>query len=259
MAAFTNFMNTVVYLPNPNLNLDRSFPNSIAGGNPQSGLVDFLTLPASRLNQTCNHCHLVTPGPGSSMVIQDAPSQNQPFKIPQLREIYQKLLANFGSADISIDGFGIEHDGDSDNPFNLLHQSVFGPMATNTQAQIDINAFLLCFDTGMAPAVGYSRTMTKATVLSALADVSTLQGQTALGNADLIVKGTINGVVHGLVYQPASNNYKPDTVTLPNYTGAQLLNFIQSGDTMTIMGVPPGSGTRMGIDRNLDGILDGDQ
>jgi hypothetical protein len=30
------------------------------------------------------------------------------------------------------------------------------------------------------------------------------------------------------------------------------------GDTLTIMGVPPGSGRRMGIDRDIDGILDGD-
>jgi DNA-binding beta-propeller fold protein YncE len=28
--------------------------------------------------------------------------------------------------------------------------------------------------------------------------------------------------------------------------------------TLSIMGVPPGSGARMGIDRNLDGVLDGD-
>jgi hypothetical protein len=33
---------------------------------------------------------------------------------------------------------------------------------------------------------------------------------------------------------------------------------IQSGDTLTLTGVPPGAGTRMGIDRNLDGVLDAD-
>jgi len=259
MTAFTNFINTVAYPPNPNLNLDGSYPASIAGGNPQNGLTDFLTLPASTLNQTCNHCHLITPGPGSSLQIQNAPNQNQPFKIPQLREIYQKLLANFGSGDVSIDGFGIEHDGDSDNPFDLLRESVFGPVSDNAQTRRDIDAFLLCFGTGMAPAVGYSRTITQPVTLSALSDWNTLQGQAASGDADLIVKGTINGVVHGLVYQPAANNYKPDTVTLPNLTQLQLVKLISSGDTMTIMGVPPGSGVRMGIDRNLNGILDGDE
>src|SRR5262249_21711235 len=30
------------------------------------------------------------------------------------------------------------------------------------------------------------------------------------------------------------------------------------GDTLTVMGVPPGCGRRMAIDRNLDGTLDAD-
>src|ERR1035437_3099582 len=37
-----------------------------------------------------------------------------------------------------------------------------------------------------------------------------------------------------------------------------IASMIQAGDTLSFMGVPPGSGQRMGIDRNLDGILDGD-
>ena len=42
-------------------------------------------------------------------------------------------------------------------------------------------------------------------------------------------------------------------------TRAQLRAKVLAGDTLTIMGVPVGSGTRMGIDRNLNGILDGDE
>jgi hypothetical protein len=41
-------------------------------------------------------------------------------------------------------------------------------------------------------------------------------------------------------------------------THAQLVARIQAGDTLNLMGVPPGSGMRMGIDRNEDGVLDGD-
>jgi hypothetical protein len=33
---------------------------------------------------------------------------------------------------------------------------------------------------------------------------------------------------------------------------------IQAGDNLTFMGVPPGSGYRMGIDHDVDGVLDGD-
>src|SRR5262249_4919205 len=41
-------------------------------------------------------------------------------------------------------------------------------------------------------------------------------------------------------------------------THAQLAAKIESGDTLTIMGVPPGSGRRLGVDRDLDGVLDAD-
>ena len=70
---------------------------------------------------------------------------------------------------------------------------------------------------------------------------------------DLIVKGTIQGVVHGLLYQPASNNYPVDQAGLGPFTQAQLVSLVKAGDTLSIMGVPPGSGVHMGIDRDLDG------
>jgi len=34
---------------------------------------------------------------------------------------------------------------------------------------------------------------------------------------------------------------------------------VLAGDTLTIIGVPPASGTRIGIDRNENGVLDGDE
>jgi hypothetical protein len=80
----------------------------------------------------------------------------------------------------------------------------------------------------------------------------------ALTNIDLIAKGTLNGELHGFVYQPASANYRPDSTNLAALTRAQLFTKIQNGDRLTLLGVPPGSGIRMGIDRNEDGVLDSD-
>src|SRR6185503_10905981 len=88
-----------------------------------------------------------------------------------------------------------------------------------------------------------------------------LERQAVSNNVALIVKGTIDGQVHGLLYNPALNNYRPDTTNtaiLGVMTRAQLQAKISAGDTLTVMGVPPASGQRMGIDRNLDTILDGD-
>jgi hypothetical protein len=77
-------------------------------------------------------------------------------------------------------------------------------------------------------------------------------------NIDLVVKGTIDSIFRGFVYQPSSATYKPDTTNAAAMTRSQLRAKILAGDTLTLLGVPPGSGTRMGIDRNLDGELDGD-
>jgi hypothetical protein len=85
-----------------------------------------------------------------------------------------------------------------------------------------------------------------------------LESQAGLTNIDLVVKGTINGQRHGLLYQPGSANYLVDTVGIGTLTRAQLRTNILGGDTLTLTGVPPGSGRRMGIDRDLDGVFDAD-
>jgi hypothetical protein len=117
-----------------------------------------------------------------------------------------------------------------------------------------------CFDTGTAPAVSYTRTVasTNATSTSISNDWSLLESQATAGNIDLIVKGTVDGRIRGLLYQPGSANYRLDTTNLTALTRAQLTAKIQNGDRLSIMGVPPGTGIRMGIDRDEDGLLDGD-
>ena len=91
-------------------------------------------------------------------------------------------------------------------------------------------------------------------------DWNVLEAQAVSGtNINLVVQGTIDGISRGFVYQPASANYKPDTTNLTVMTRAQLRAKVLAGDTLTIMGVPVGTGTRIGTDRNLNGILDGDE
>lgn len=243
MAAFTTFMNSVVYLPNPNENLDRSLPTSLNGGNAAAGLNDFLNVSGTQPGpNTCQFCHVSNPGPGTNLQIRPAvdTQAEQPLKIPQLRAIYQKNLLN-RSATESIDGFGVVHDGGKSNMITFLAGASFDGY-TQTQKD-DIAAYCMAFDTGTAPAVGYTRTLTKATVTSspAQSDWTTLQSQAAAGNINLIGRGTLSGIVHGLLYQPASNNYISDTGTL--YTQSQLQALVVAGDTLSIMGVYPGMGS----------------
>jgi hypothetical protein len=77
-------------------------------------------------------------------------------------------------------------------------------------------------------------------------------------NVDLIAKGTLNGERRGLVYDPLVGAYRTDKSGLGRFTGTDLAARLAAGDVFSFMGVPPGSGARMGIDCDLDGRLDGD-
>jgi hypothetical protein len=134
----------------------------------------------------------------------------------------------------------MEHDGNISIPSDLLDQPIF---RYTRQQKIDMTSYLLCFDTGTAPAVGYTITLTTANVNNNQdqSDWATLQSQASAANADLIARGTIQGPVHGLLNQPASNNYVSDTQML--YTQPRLQALIEKGDTLSFMGVYPGTGT----------------
>jgi YVTN family beta-propeller protein len=246
MDLYTNFANSILFLPNPNENLDRTMPTSLNGGNPATGQTDFLTIDGTgtaSMKGTCNQCHTSNNfGPGSNRVIQTAgvPDGSQPLKVPELRNVYQKLLFNTSAA-TTIDGFGLGHDGSFPGLAAFLASALFSGY---TAAQkTDIIAYSVCFDTGTAPAVGYTITLAAGTVANSGSQTAwtTLQSQASAGNIDLIGRGTINGQLHGLLYQPASNNYISDAGVV--YTQAQLQAYINAGDTLSFMGVYPGTGS----------------
>ncbi len=262
MTAYRDFINPIAFMPNPNQLLNRTLPASFAGGDPIAGRNTYLNEPFVG-NVTCNGCHTANPGPGSNRLIipANALQEAQPFKVPQLRNIYQKLNFNNGVGAASISGFGLVHDGHDPSLFVFLSRPVFGNVSTNATKKNNLSAFIQCFDTGTAPAVGYTRTLTAANVNSAPVtnDWTTLEGQAAANNIALIAKGVLDGQLRGLLYRPATNDYRADETGIGPFTRAQLVHKVGAGGILSVMGVPPGSGTRMGIDRDVDGILDGDE
>jgi len=257
MAGFANFINTLTYLPNPNENLDRSLPNAVAlpefpnqTADANTGLNLFMTGLIGPGGLTCNSCHTSNPGPGSNLQIklsvEPDPDMVQPMKSAQLRNLYQRTDMSFLSGAVSINGFGYNHDGTGDGLYAFFGDR-FPNFANKPAEKKAIEAYELCFDTGTPPAVGYSRTLTASTVNTQAAqkDWNTLQSQASLGNIDLVANGTIEGQVHALLYQPANNTYQIDAAGAGSYTQAQLTSFIKDGDTLTIMGVPAGTGQRV--------------
>jgi hypothetical protein len=199
-------------------------------------------------------------GSGLAIVDAEALQESQHFKIPHLRNVYQKANFNHSPGAVSISGYGFVHDGIDDTLFNFLSRPVFGTFANNATIKNNLEAFVLCFDTGTAPAVGYTRTVTASNVtsLAVTRDWMLLEWQAVSNHVQVIVKGTIDGRVRGFLYDRLGNAYLPDTTNMAVMTRTQLEAKISAGDTLTVMGVPPGTGQRMGIDRNVDGVLDGD-
>ncbi len=267
MTTFRDFVETLRFAPNPNQHLDRTLPRSVAGGDPHVGREVFLTQKFPFLvgnpdfKVRCATCHTVYP-PGTGRGIFEARSLQLPqaFKVPQLRSFYQRRGFQTQPGSTSVNGFGFSADGSFASVFDFLSRPFFGDIATDPYAQAHLNAFLLTFDTGTAPAVGYTRTIgpTRVGDDEIAADWRVLEGQAAVGHIDLIAKGTIDGKIRGLLYRPGLDDYVTDRTGVGPFTQAQLWNKIAAGDILTVMGVPPGSGPRMGIDRNLDGRFDGD-
>ena len=262
MQEYRQFINTIVFQPNPNQNLDRTLPSTFPnGGNPQAGLTNY-TVDQYTFGLTCNTCHALPTGTARAIIPAAALQESQDFKIPHLRNIYQKLNLTHAVGGSSVGGFGITHDGMDPDLFTFLSRPVFGIFAGNTAIKRNLEAFVQCLDTGTAPALGYARTLTSANVLSGSVsnDWNLLEAQAAaLTNVDLIVTGTIAGRRHGFLYQPGPKTYRADSTNSAALTRAQLTTAVLAGDLLTISGVAPGAGARMSIDRDGNGVLDGDE
>lgn len=263
MNLYRNFINTIVYQPNPNQNLDRTLPTTFGGGDPNAGRLAYINTNYASLSGIplrCNTCHALPHGTDRGFTPAGALQEPQDFKVPQLRATYQKMRFTNAPGAQSLLGFGVVHDGSDPSLFAFLSRPVFGPFSTDSVVKRNLSAFVQCLDTGMAPAVGYARTVSSNNVVSSTVsnNWSLLEAQALAGtNVDVVVKGRINGKLAGLLYQPGPNNYISDKSGLGPFTRAQLAAFAQAGDQFTVMGVPVGSGRRIAIERRLDGVLDG--
>jgi len=261
MDAFREFIETIAFQPNPNQNLDRTLPASFEGADPVAGR-DFYINENYASTLKCNDCHTANPGNGSNNLIIPASAlqESQDFKVPHLRNAYKKRSLNKTPGAESIGGFGFLHDGEIPSVFDFLTLPVFDLIDNNSIVKSNLSAFVHCFDTGMAPTVGYGRTLDAGNKNDAdiIADCGTLEAQAAVSNINLIVKGRIDDTVRSYVYDPVANRYVSDVSDDPPLTRAELLALVLNDSVLSVTGVPPGSGNRMALDRNEDGIRDGD-
>uniref|UniRef100_A0A832MKZ9 Cytochrome c domain-containing protein n=1 Tax=Eiseniibacteriota bacterium TaxID=2212470 RepID=A0A832MKZ9_UNCEI len=267
MAAFSDFVLALRFGPNPNQALDRSFPDA-PPGQPSAlrGRDLFLTEPLFRGSRACNDCHDETnhgPGTNRQMVHRDTIVEFQDLKVPQMRTMYRKVGYTNGAGAASKRGFGYSHDGSATSVRDFLSrpQFTFDPdSATAAQQRMDLEAYMLAFDTGLGPAVGRQLTFDGANngEPALVTTFATLRARAEAGDCDLVAKGRVAGQPRGWLYVGAGQ-WRPDKINGPQLSTTQLLALAGPRAELTVTGVPPGSGERIGIDRDRDTYLDGDE
>ncbi|MEM8608462.1 MAG: hypothetical protein AAGF92_15240 [Myxococcota bacterium] len=283
MQAFADFSLALTYPPNPIRNLDNSLSASAAAGESlyNGEITDRVA--------NCNGCHVLDRAAGffGSAGATTFENETMEFKVPHLRNAYQKV-GMFGIAPTDffpdapgidqgpqVRGTGFLHDGSVATVFDFLRADVFSTSVGGNNSVSDTEArnlerFIMEFDTNLAPAVGQQTTVTANTGASMIARAdfliqraeSTYFTNGALGavpECDLIAKGVVDGTQRGWVYDPSGNTFDSDDDSDPDapWTRNSLISAAQqAGNAVTFTCVPPGSGERMGIDRDLDGNLD---
>ncbi len=254
MQAFTDFVLTETYPPNPNRKLD----NTLNANQQQGHDLFFGRLTDVVFN--CDGCHTLDPANGkfATSAFSTFEGETQMFKVPHLRNLYQKV-GMFGRPQDTprgpqVRGFGFLHDGSIDTVRRFLGAAVF----TLTGAeQNDLERFVMVMDSDMNPIVGQQVTLdgTNALVAGPRLDLMT-QRQDA-GECEVVVKGTIDGVARG-GYRLSDGTFQMDRAGDVR-ADADLRALAASGQELTYTCVPPGSGERMGVDRDEDGVLDRDE
>ncbi len=286
MQRFTDFVLEIMLPPNPVRPLDNVLTPAQARGaaffqGPRlsDGLAgEILGAP---LGFTCEGCHRLQPALGHFGTDGQASfeAETQIVKIPHLRNLYQKvgmfgvldgpgvLPLNLPHQGPQVRGFGFLHDGSVDTLFRFFNAVVFsddsfgGPgVGFQTLAQRrDVEQFMLAFDSNLAPAVGQRVTLDAANGATVGPRLDLLVGQAAAGACDLTAKGVVDGEPRGWVRLADGRLQSDRAAEAPLAEGVVRTLALAAGQELTYTCVPPGSGERVGVDRDADGFFDADE
>jgi hypothetical protein len=130
--------------------------------------------------------------------------------------------------------------------------------AEGNELRRKIEDFMYAFPSNLKPIVGQQITLSAGAPASAGARVDLLEQRAAAGDCDLVAKARLDGHERGFLY--ANGSFLTDRASSPPLGDTALRALAHGpGNAVTFTCVPPGSGVRIGIDRDLDGTLDGDE
>jgi hypothetical protein len=285
MEAFTDFILQVTYPPNPIRALDNS-----RTPDQEAGLTSFTNGKLFLGTHRCIDCHKLDP--------QGNPSADRPgffgaagfsafvlepnlLKVPHFRNLYQKIgmfgfpeVPGFVAGDAEplgdqVRGFGFTHDGGVDSIFRFHSTGFFTQTDSNPDGipltpegdvkRRQLEAFLLSFDSNLAPIVGQQVTLTATNTATAGPRLDLLLARANVGECDLIAKANGTSRERGYFYI-GSGQFIGDEAGTPSVSHTALRQLAsQPAREVTFTCTPPGSGARLGVDRDGDGALDGDE
>jgi DNA-binding beta-propeller fold protein YncE len=279
MSSFAAFALQLVSPPNPIQRLDGSPRPDEASGRE-------LFFDAEVFNpdprQRCETCHASDPKMG---FFGTKGETNNGFKVPHLRNLYQKVgmfgfpkLNPFFGADLFLDrvdhghqgaqirGFGYTHDGSVDSLHTFLAQITF---LLDESEIADVEAFLMAFESEMAPVVGQQVTLHAGSSAEAIERAELLAtraltprpspGNPSAHECDLAISVESAAFSFSWLLQE-DGNAVIDRERGPRLPEPWLRWFSRwPGVVVTYTCVPPGTGVRHALDRDGDGFLDGDE
>jgi YVTN family beta-propeller protein len=238
----TDFVLALTLPPNPYARLDGSLTPAQAAGRD------------AFFQEDCNECHTLDPplgffgATGAAAVNSTSP---QFMKVPQLRNLYQKIgrvfgilfepLFDLGDLGDQVRGFGFQHDGSA--------------------GRIDDPAgdFLFVFPTGLAPIVGQQITLTDSNAATVAARIDLLIERAATFECDLVAKSVVAGEARGWL-RTTAGAFESDRATEVALGDGQLRSRAAvPGQAITYTCAAPGTGTRLALDRDGDGARDRDE
>lgn len=276
MQKFSDFALSLFYPPNPIAELNGSRTAAEAAGADLFEINRCAGEPTvfGPCNNQCSGCHEVDPGQGffGATGQSSLSDQSQVLEIPHFRNLYQKV-GMFGLAGTEmigpdtghmgpqVRGFGFMHDGGADTLRNFLR---FFDDLTVDQREI-IEAFLLASHSALAPIVGQQVTLDAFSPPTAFARANLLVAQSHVTHprpeaidapaCDLVAKMSSREGTRGYA-SAASGGLVPDDGSALVSPTALLFGAREPGMSLTLTCAPPGSGMRMGVDRDLDGAFD---
>ena len=274
MQQFADFILQVQLPPNPVRNLDSSLTASQQDGSNLffscgAGAIECSPLDANATDtvEDCDGCHTLDPlngffGSGGEASFR---GETQHIKVPHLRNVYAKI-GMFSAAGNQVRGTGLLHDGSVDTVSTFLSSPLF---SLNLAEETDLAEFMFAFDSDIAPIVGQQVTISPMNFavadVNARIDLIDARAATAFNSkvlggvvteCDVIVKTVVGGVEKGYVRQ-SDGLYLPDdnTAAISEALLRAMANPVGDALTLTYTAVPPGAGTRMGVDRDEDLLL----